>query len=92
MRLPEHLRAVFVPIHPAGWPFIAGGLVVAILLGLLAAPLFWLGVLATAWVTYFFRDPPRVTPEGDDIVVSPADGVIQAIVRRRPPPELELGE
>ena len=46
----------------------------------------------TAWMAYFFRDPPRVTPQGDDLVVSPADGVVQAIAPRRPPPELALGE
>ena len=90
--LPEHLRRAVVPIHPAGWPFIAGALAAAALLGLVLAPLFWLGLLLTAWIAYFFRDPPRVTPQGDDLVVSPADGVIQAIARRRPPPELALGE
>jgi phosphatidylserine decarboxylase len=95
MRLLEHLdetlRLVAVPIHRAGWPFIAAGLAAAVLLGLLFAPLFWLGLLLTAWIAYFFRDPPRVTPQGDDLVVSPADGVIQAITARRPPPELDLG-
>ena len=90
--LGETLRLVAVPIHPAGWPFIAGGLVVAVLLGLLFAPLSWLALLVTAWMVYFFRDPPRVTPQGDDLVVSPADGVIQAITARRPPPELDLGD
>jgi phosphatidylserine decarboxylase len=90
--LVENTRQGVVPIHPAGWPFIAGGLVVAVLLGLIFAPLFWLGLLATAWMAYFFRDPPRVTPQGDDLVVSPADGVIQAIAPRRPPPELALGD
>jgi phosphatidylserine decarboxylase len=90
--LVENVRQGVVPIHPAGWPFIAGGLVVAVLLGLMFAPLLWLGLLVTAWMVYFFRDPPRVTPQGDDLVVSPADGVIQAIAPRRPPPELALGE
>jgi phosphatidylserine decarboxylase len=79
------------PIHRAGWPFIAGGLVLSIVLGLLWTPLFWLGLLVTVWLAYFFRDPARVTPEDDGIVVSPADGVVQAIAPRRPPPELELG-
>jgi phosphatidylserine decarboxylase len=88
----EYLRQSAAPIHPAGWPFIAGGLAAAVLLGLLFAPLFWLGLLFTAWMAYFFRDPPRVTPQGDDLVVSPADGVIQAITARPPPPELDLGE
>ena len=32
-----------------------------------------LGLLVTAWMAYFFRDPPRVTPLGDGIVISPAD-------------------
>ena len=92
MELPAHLRAAIVPIHRAGWPFIAVGLVVSVVLGLIWTPLFWLGLLATAWIVYFFRDPPRVTPEGDEIVVSPADGTIVAIRPRVPPPELELGE
>jgi phosphatidylserine decarboxylase len=90
-RLPEHLRRAVVPIHPAGWPFIAGALAAAVLLGLVFQPLFWLGLLLAAWVTYFFRDPPRVTPQGDDLAVSPADGVVHAIAPRRPPPELALG-
>ena len=62
MAAPGSVSSVFIPIHRAGWPFIGIFLVVAILLGLLWAPLFWLGLLATAWCTYFFRDPVRVTP------------------------------
>ena len=50
-------RSVLVPIHRAGWPFIAAALAVAILLGLLWEPLFWLGLLAVAFCTYFFRNP-----------------------------------
>lgn len=90
--LGENIRQAAVPIHRAGWPFVIGGLVAAVLLGLLFAPLFWLGLLVTAWMAYFFRDPPRVTPQGDELVVSPADGVIQAITPRRPPAELGLGD
>jgi phosphatidylserine decarboxylase len=92
VNLPDYLRRAIVPIHRAGWPFVAGGLVAAVLLGLLAWPLVWLALLLTAWMAYFFRDPPRVTPQGEGLVVSPADGVVQAIAARRPPPELELGE
>lgn len=90
--MPEHLKAVLVPIHRAGWPFIGIGLILSILLGLVAQPLLWLGLLVTGWIAYFFRDPPRVTPEGDELVVSPADGSIVAIGPRVPPPELELGD
>ena len=90
--LPEYLQRVIVPIHRDGWRFIAGGLLVTVLLAWLAGPWCLLALLPTAWMTYFFRDPPRVTPQGEDLVVSPADGVVQAIVARRPPPELELGD
>jgi len=92
MNVPEHLQGVLTPIHPKGWPFIGGALVVSLVLGLFAGWLFWLGLLVTAWMVYFFRDPLRVTPEGLDIVVSPADGMIQAITMRKPPAELELGD
>ena len=86
--LGENLRQAVVPIHRAGWPFVGGGVALAVLLGLLFAPLFWLLLLVTAWIAYFFRDPPRVTPQGDALVVSPADGVVQAITARRPRPSL----
>jgi phosphatidylserine decarboxylase len=90
--LPPYVTEALAPVHRAGWPFIAGSLALSVLLALLWTPLFWLGLLITAWVAYFFRDPARVTPEGEGIVVSPADGVVQAIAPRRPPPELELGD
>jgi phosphatidylserine decarboxylase len=92
VKLPPHIQQSIVPIHRGGWPLIGAALVVALLLGLLAAPLLWLGLVVTAWMVYFFRDPPRVTPQGDRLVVAPADGLIQAIALRRPPPELGLGE
>jgi phosphatidylserine decarboxylase len=49
-------------------------------------------VLVTAWIAYFFRDPARVTPLREGLVVAPADGRISAIERVRPPTELGLGE
>jgi phosphatidylserine decarboxylase len=81
-----------VPVHRAGWPFVGGGLAASVVLGLLWVPLFWAGLLVSAWMAYFFRDPPRVTPLGDGLVISPADGVVQAVMPRRPPAELELGD
>ncbi len=86
------LDRVLVPIHREGWPFVALFFVVAVVLGFFWAPLFWLGLLATAWCAFFFRDPPRVTPLDPALVTSPADGVVQSVASRVPPPELELGE
>jgi phosphatidylserine decarboxylase len=87
---PSALDTVLVPIHRAGWPFIAAAAVATFVLGLLWPPLAWLGLAATAWCVYFFRDPPRVTPLGEGLVVSPADGTVQMIAEAVPPAELEL--
>ena len=53
-------------------------------------PMGWTGVVLTLWCAYFFRDPQRVTPLGDGLVVSPADGRVSAIENVIPPPELDL--
>jgi phosphatidylserine decarboxylase len=86
------LDTVIVPINRAGWPFIVAAFVIAVVLGFLWAPLFWLGFLATAFCVYFFRDPPRVTPTREGLVVSPADGRLEMIEQAPPPPELEMGD
>jgi phosphatidylserine decarboxylase len=86
------LKIVMVPINPAGWPFI--GLFAAASLGLsmLSEPLGWIGVILTTWCAYFFRDPERVTPTREGLVISPADGVVQLIDSAVPPPELDMGD
>ncbi len=81
-----------VPIHREGWPFIAIAAVTSVVLGYFADPLFWIGLIITAWVCYFFRDPPRVTPVGKGLVISPADGTVSAVGPAVPPPELGLSD
>ncbi len=54
-------------------------------------PLGWLGTLATIWCAYFFRDPPRVTPVRDGLVVAPADGRVSQVTSAVPPQELSIG-
>ena len=87
----ETIKSVIVPIHQAGWMFIAIFAVVSLGLSMVWAPFGWLGLILTAWCVYFFRDPDRVTPMREGLIVSPADGVVQKIVRMVPPAELELG-
>lgn len=72
-------ETVLVPIHRAGWPFIAAFAVGSVALMLIAPWLGWLGLGLTAWCVYFFRDPPRVVPTRPGLVVSPADGRVCAI-------------
>jgi phosphatidylserine decarboxylase len=91
MSLADTIRKTLVPIHREGYPFIAAFGVASLVLGLLWGPLFWIGLLLTAWCVYFFRDPQRVTPVDDRLVVSPADGVVSAVGPAVPPRELGLG-
>ena len=88
----DRLQTVLVPIHRDGWPFIGIFAVVALVLGVVSAPLGWIGAVLTAWCAYFFRDPPRVTPTRDGLFVSPADGRVAMVVAASPPPELGMGE
>lgn len=86
------IRATLVPIHREGYRFIAIFAVITVLLFWLAGDaLGWIGVVLTLWCAYFFRDPVRVTPVRDGLIISPADGRISAIQTVLPPPELGFG-
>ena len=85
------LKIVAVPMHREGRKFVAIFAVIAILLGLIWAPLFWVGLGATVWCYYFFRDPVRSIPQKEGLILSPADGVVSLIEDVVPPIELELG-
>jgi phosphatidylserine decarboxylase len=79
-----------LPIHREGWPFIA--IAVAINAALLVW-LGWWGLVATPvalWVVAFFRDPERTPPQGEGLILSPADGVLLPVVDAAPPAELGL--
>jgi phosphatidylserine decarboxylase len=79
------------PIRREGYPFIAAFLLAALLLLWLWRPLGWPGLAMTGWCVYFFRDPKRITPVDEALVVSPADGKVAAVARSPPPAELGLG-
>ena len=68
------------PIHPAGWPFIVAFAFAAILLSLIWDVLGLIGLVLTIWCFYFFRNPKRVTPDRDGLIISPACGHISAII------------
>lgn len=87
----DTIMSVFVPVHPDGHKFIAAFAIVSLILYWFWTPLGLLGFVLTVWCIYFFRDPVRVTPLGDGLVVSPADGKVTAIEKVVPSQELDLG-
>ena len=82
---------VLVPIAREGRPFIAVFSLVSAVLYFLYAPLGWIGLVLTLWCIYFFRNPERVTPEREGLIISPADGIVQMIAEVPPPEELDMG-
>jgi phosphatidylserine decarboxylase len=92
VQLPYVFKTVFSPIHHAGWPFVFIFVVATAVLWWLAAPLGWVGVLLTLWCIYFFRDPERVSPTREGLIISPADGTVHVIDEAVPPPELKMGD
>ena len=87
--------SVFVPIHPAGTPFIAIFAILTIFIGWLWAPLYFLGLILTVWCIYFFRNPNRVTPtlsgvNKNNLIIAPADGKIIEISEVTPNDEIGL--
>ena len=91
MSMIESIRRQMTPVHPAGYPFIAGFAAITLILYYFLGPVSWVGAILTAWCVYFFRDPPRVTPQNEDLVVAPADVYVSSIGLFKPPPELGLG-
>lgn len=91
MSIADSIRAQMVPISPEGYPFIGVFALVSLFLFWLWPPLGWIGTVLTIWCVLFFRDPPRVTPVRDGLVVAPADGRVSQITTAAPPHELGLG-
>ncbi len=81
----------FPKIHKEGFIFIGIFALVSIILSAMHSILGYVGFIFTAWCAYFFRDPNRVVPQTDGAIVSPADGIVHAIVENSAAPEeLEL--
>ena len=91
MHMLDSVKRQLTPVHREGYIFIAIFAIVTLGLAWLWQPLGWVGAILTCWCIYFFRDPPRVTPQDDSLVVSPADGYVSSIGFFTPPPELGLG-
>ncbi len=87
----DTLKSVLVPINREGYKFIAIFAIATLILFAIWVPLGWIGVILTLWCAYFFRDPERLVPQGEGLVIAPADGVIQLVGPAVPPAELGMG-
>jgi len=65
-----------IKLAPEGYPFILGFFGLTILVFLFAPWGALLPLALTFFMAYFFRDPERNTPEGKNVLVSPADGKV----------------
>ena len=86
------VKVIAVPMHPEGRKFVLTFSVISFLFWFIWQPFFWLGVLATLWCYYFFRDPVRSIPQQTGLILSPADGIVSLITKAVPPPEMLLGD
>ncbi|MGH7117356.1 MAG: phosphatidylserine decarboxylase, partial [Stellaceae bacterium] len=86
------LRKVLAPLHPDGFKFVLAAAIATLLLYLLWSPAGWAAAVATLWMIYFFRDPWRVSPLRDGLLVSPADGIVVSVAPARPPSELGMAD
>jgi phosphatidylserine decarboxylase len=77
-------------IHREGYPFLLAFGLATVALYLVWHPLGWIGAAFTLWCGWFFRDPDRLTPRREGLIVSAADGVVCAITSAAPPPELGM--
>jgi phosphatidylserine decarboxylase len=91
MDIVDSIKSVLAPPHRAGYPFILGGIVVAVFGLIVWHPLAWIGLIFTLFCLYFFRDPDRVPPPRENVFLAPADGLVVSIGAAVPPAELGLG-
>ncbi len=80
-------------IHPEGRKFALVGAVLCAVVAYCAwETIAWPLAALTVWILAFFRDPQRVTPQDDRLIVSPADGLVTLIQQVPPPRELMIDD
>lgn len=79
-------------IHPDGYKFIGIFAAVTLIFFMICQPLGWIGIALTGWCAYFFRNPTRIIPQRNGLIVSPADGIVCLMESVVPPAEFDMGK
>lgn len=96
---PRPAETQYPPIAREGWIIIAafflGSFLISTILAVAVSPAIgglvsMIGLPLCVWAVWFFRDPVRDVPNGDDLVICPADGVCCFVGPTAPPAELGL--
>jgi phosphatidylserine decarboxylase len=88
VQAPHNVKWRFPPVHPEGRKFAAIAAGITFIAFIWIHWLTWPLIILTAWVAAFFRDPVRSVPQGDDLIIAPADGLITLIETVPVPREL----
>jgi len=90
-------RYLLPAIHPEGWRILGAELAIIVILDVIVhcytgcSVIGYIGVALLIFSYYFFRNPDRVSPKGEDLILAPADGIVSNITEMVPPKELDLG-
>tara|TARA_B100000287_G_scaffold435613_1_gene504921 strand:+ start:1485 stop:2204 length:720 start_codon:yes stop_codon:yes gene_type:complete len=88
VNLLDSIKNSIPPINSAGYPFILLFVLISLILSMISDFLGWTGFALTIWCVYFFRDPERVIPSKENILLSPADGIILDVSLAKSPENL----
>ena len=80
-------------VHPEAYKFAGTAALLCFVTAIFGWELLaWPLAILTICIACFFRDPQRVTPQGDPLIVAPADGLVTLIQKVAPPRELTLDD
>ncbi len=75
----DAVKLVLFPIHKEGYKFILIFALATAVFALFSNVLGLIGLVLTLWCIFFFRDPERIIPVEENVVISPADGVVTRV-------------
>lgn len=84
------LKRVMIPINQEGYRIILSVFIFCFICSLFSKELACFIFVLGLFCVYFFRDPIRIQPDDEKAIISPADGVVDAIEKINPPEELGL--